>query len=167
MIMDCVETLEVNDDGKISGMKAYWDMSRRTPSRRVTAPPRRVAIAAPTRPRTRRTRRPPRGPARARFSSGRDLGHNVLAMNVESRDSVSLKPAELDEVGQIFSSNGLPISDEELDRQVESFPLAVLASEEGDIHGPHAGLARAHRWHALDPVGDGRGPARARLLRRR
>ncbi len=49
-------------------------------------------------------------------------------MNVESRDSVSLKPAELDEVGQIFLSNGLPVSDEELDRQVESFPLAVLAS---------------------------------------
>ena len=28
MVMDCVETLEVNDDGRISGMKAYWDMSR-------------------------------------------------------------------------------------------------------------------------------------------
>jgi steroid delta-isomerase len=28
MIMDCVETLEVNDDGKISAMKAYWDMTR-------------------------------------------------------------------------------------------------------------------------------------------
>jgi hypothetical protein len=28
MIMDCVETLQVNDDGKIEGMKAYWDMSR-------------------------------------------------------------------------------------------------------------------------------------------
>ena len=28
MIMDCVETIEVNDDAKISGMKAYWDMSR-------------------------------------------------------------------------------------------------------------------------------------------
>ena len=27
-IMDCIETLEVNDDGKISGMKAYWDMTR-------------------------------------------------------------------------------------------------------------------------------------------
>jgi hypothetical protein len=56
-------------------------------------------------------------------------------MNVESRDSVSLKPAELDEVGQIFLSNGLPVSDEELDRQVESFPLAVLATEEGVING--------------------------------
>ena len=28
MIMDCVETLEVNDSGKISGMKAFWDMSK-------------------------------------------------------------------------------------------------------------------------------------------
>jgi steroid Delta-isomerase len=28
MVMDCVETLEVNDDGRISAMKAYWDMSR-------------------------------------------------------------------------------------------------------------------------------------------
>jgi steroid delta-isomerase len=28
MIMDCVETLEVDDDSKISAMKAYWDMSR-------------------------------------------------------------------------------------------------------------------------------------------
>jgi steroid Delta-isomerase len=28
MVMDCVETLQVNDDGKIEGMKAYWDMSR-------------------------------------------------------------------------------------------------------------------------------------------
>jgi steroid delta-isomerase len=28
MIMDCVETLEVDDSGKISGMKAYWDMSK-------------------------------------------------------------------------------------------------------------------------------------------
>ena len=54
-------------------------------------------------------------------------------MNVESRDSVSLKPAELDEVGQIFQSNGLPISDEELDRQVESFPLAVLSRTETPI----------------------------------
>ena len=28
MVMDAVETFEVNDDGKISGMKAYWDMTR-------------------------------------------------------------------------------------------------------------------------------------------
>jgi hypothetical protein len=28
MIMDCVETIEVNDDGKVALMKAYWDMTR-------------------------------------------------------------------------------------------------------------------------------------------
>jgi len=31
MIMDCVETLTVDDNRKISGMKAYWDMSRARP----------------------------------------------------------------------------------------------------------------------------------------
>jgi steroid Delta-isomerase len=31
MIMDCVETLEIDGDGKISGMKAFWDMSRARP----------------------------------------------------------------------------------------------------------------------------------------
>jgi steroid delta-isomerase len=28
MVMDAVETFEVDDDGKITGMKAYWDMTR-------------------------------------------------------------------------------------------------------------------------------------------
>jgi steroid delta-isomerase len=31
MVMDCVETLEVDDRGKICGMKAFWDMSRARP----------------------------------------------------------------------------------------------------------------------------------------
>jgi len=56
-------------------------------------------------------------------------------MNVESRDSVSLKPAELDEFGQLLAVNGLPITDEELDRQVESFPLIVVAALEGELQG--------------------------------
>jgi hypothetical protein len=56
-------------------------------------------------------------------------------MNVESRDSVSLKPAELDEFGQLLSGAGLPVPDEELDRQVEQFPLAVLTYLEGELHG--------------------------------
>jgi hypothetical protein len=56
-------------------------------------------------------------------------------MNVESRDSVSLKPAELDEFGQLLAGNGLPIGDEELDRQVESFPLVVVATLEGEMQG--------------------------------
>ena len=49
-------------------------------------------------------------------------------MNVESRDSVSLKPAELDEFGQLLLAAGLPVSDAELDHQVEQFPLVVLAT---------------------------------------
>jgi len=51
-------------------------------------------------------------------------------MNVESRDSVSLKPAELDEFGQLLASHGLAITDEEIDRQVEAFPLVVVAAAE-------------------------------------
>jgi steroid delta-isomerase len=31
MVMDCVETVEVDDNGKICGMKAFWDMSRARP----------------------------------------------------------------------------------------------------------------------------------------
>ena len=31
MVMDCVETVAVDDNRKISGMKAYWDMSRARP----------------------------------------------------------------------------------------------------------------------------------------
>jgi hypothetical protein len=60
-------------------------------------------------------------------------------MNVESRDSVSLKPAELDEFGQLLSSNGLPLADEELDRQVEAFPLAVVATLDGALQGAMLG----------------------------
>lgn len=56
-------------------------------------------------------------------------------MNVESRDSVSLKPAELDEFGQLLDAAGLPIGDEELDRQLESFPLAAIATIDDEAHG--------------------------------
>ena len=56
-------------------------------------------------------------------------------MSVESRDSVSLKPAELDELGQFVAGVGLPIGDELLDRHVEQFPLVALCSEDADVHG--------------------------------
>jgi len=56
-------------------------------------------------------------------------------MSVESRDSVSLKPAEVDEFGQLLLAAGLPISDEELDRQVEAFPLVVLDTSGGEVQG--------------------------------
>jgi hypothetical protein len=31
MVMDAVETVAVDDDGKITLMKAYWDMARARP----------------------------------------------------------------------------------------------------------------------------------------
>jgi hypothetical protein len=54
-------------------------------------------------------------------------------MNVESRDSVSLKPAELDEFGQLLAASGLSLTDEDLDHQVEAFPLVVLAASDGEL----------------------------------
>ena len=56
-------------------------------------------------------------------------------MGVESRDSVSLKPAELDELGQFVASNGLPVTDQALDHHVEQFPLVALCAEDDDLHG--------------------------------
>lgn len=66
------------------------------------------------------------------FRRGVRVGQNWRAMNVESRDSVSLKPAELDEFGQLLHAAGLPITDDELDRQVEQFPLASVATLDGE-----------------------------------
>ena len=56
-------------------------------------------------------------------------------MSVESRDSVSLKPAELDELGQFVQGIGLPVDDQALDRHVEQFPLVALCVEDDDLHG--------------------------------
>ncbi|MFA5883990.1 MAG: hypothetical protein WDA60_09100 [Acidimicrobiia bacterium] len=56
-------------------------------------------------------------------------------MAVESRDSVSLKPAELDELGQLVHSVGLPLADEQLDQHVEHFPLVVLTNHEEVLSG--------------------------------
>jgi len=56
-------------------------------------------------------------------------------MAVESRDSVSLKPAELDEIGQLVHTVGLPVADEQLDQHVEHFPLIILCTEEEAVSG--------------------------------
>jgi len=56
-------------------------------------------------------------------------------MDVESRDSVSLKPAELDELGLLVSEIGLPLQDEQLDGHVEQFPLVALAAVDGAPQG--------------------------------
>src|SRR3954451_10764876 len=56
-------------------------------------------------------------------------------MQVESRDSVSLKPAELDELGQLLASVGLDGMDHELEAHVETFPLVALAAQDAGNHG--------------------------------
>ncbi len=56
-------------------------------------------------------------------------------MSVESRDSVSLKPAELDELGQLVSDLGLTLVDEQLDGHLEQFSLVALAGDENELHG--------------------------------
>jgi hypothetical protein len=56
-------------------------------------------------------------------------------MDVESRDSVSLKPAELDELGQLVSEMGLALADEQLDTHIERFPLVALVGTEGEMQG--------------------------------
>ncbi|HEX9506262.1 MAG TPA: hypothetical protein VGA62_09690 [Acidimicrobiia bacterium] len=56
-------------------------------------------------------------------------------MDVESRDSVSLKPAELDELGQLVSGVGLPLHDEQLDQHVEQFPLVAVAAFDTELWG--------------------------------
>ena len=63
------------------------------------------------------------------------VGNNVSAMQVESRDSISLKPAELDELGQLLASVGLSGMDHELEAHVEHFPLVVMAMEDEGNHG--------------------------------
>jgi hypothetical protein len=56
-------------------------------------------------------------------------------MAAESRDSVSLKPAELDEIGQFIQGVGLPLKEEQLDQHVEQFPLIALVAEDDELHG--------------------------------
>jgi hypothetical protein len=59
-------------------------------------------------------------------------------MIVESRDTVSLKPAELDEFGQLLRDAGYNIPDQVIDDHVESYPLIVTvrdAALEGFLFG--------------------------------
>lgn len=53
-------------------------------------------------------------------------------MRIDSRDSDTLKPPELDELSQLLTTNDLGIEDAEVDRQVESFPLVVTAKSDDE-----------------------------------
>ena len=69
------------------------------------------------------------------WPQGAPIGNNGHLMAVESRDSISLKPAELDELGQFVQSVGLPLADSQLDTAVEQFPLVTICTEDDDLHG--------------------------------
>jgi hypothetical protein len=56
-------------------------------------------------------------------------------MAVESRDSISLKPAELDEIGLFLQGVGLPLAEEQLDQHVEQFPLVAILGEDNELSG--------------------------------
>jgi len=56
-------------------------------------------------------------------------------MPVESRDSVSLKPAELDELSQLLTEVGLPLADLQIDQHVEQFPLVAVFNDDDEVHG--------------------------------
>ncbi len=88
------------------------------------------------------------------FRSRGHFGHNLLAMNVESRDSVSLKPAELDEFGQLLlAATGSPIGRRGARPPGRSIPARRRRDARRRAPGRHARLARTHRRHAVDPVG--------------
>lgn len=53
-------------------------------------------------------------------------------MRIDSRDSDTLKPPELDELGQLLARSALEIEDAEIDGQVESLPLIVTAKTDDD-----------------------------------
>jgi len=56
-------------------------------------------------------------------------------MRVESRDSLSLKPAELDEFGQLLVSVELPLKDDALDDHIGRFPLVTRTTADDELHG--------------------------------
>ena len=56
-------------------------------------------------------------------------------MDVDIRDSASLKPAELDELSQVLRKAGSPLPDSTIDEQVERFSRVTMVVDEEEIHG--------------------------------
>lgn len=63
------------------------------------------------------------------------FGHNLMSMEIISHDSDTLKPPELDELGQVLVAAEVGLVDEEIDRQVETFPLVVRAVGDEGVQG--------------------------------
>jgi hypothetical protein len=55
-------------------------------------------------------------------------------MDVDIRDSASLKPAELDELSQVLRKAGSPLPDSTIDDQVERFSRVTMVMAEDEIH---------------------------------
>lgn len=56
-------------------------------------------------------------------------------MDVDIRDSASLKPAELDVLSQLLRESGSPLDDKVLDQQVESFSRVSLVTADDGMAG--------------------------------
>jgi hypothetical protein len=56
-------------------------------------------------------------------------------MDVDIRDSASLKPAELDELSQVLRKAGSPLPESTIDDQVERFSRVTWVSDDDEIHG--------------------------------
>jgi hypothetical protein len=56
-------------------------------------------------------------------------------MDVDIRDSASLKPAELDELSQVLRKAGSPLPDSTIDDQVERFSRVTMVTDDEEIHG--------------------------------
>jgi len=56
-------------------------------------------------------------------------------MDVDIRDSASLKPAELDELSQVLRKAGSPLPETTIDDQVERFSRVTMVVDEDEIHG--------------------------------
>ena len=56
-------------------------------------------------------------------------------MDVDIRDSASLKPAELDELSQVLRKAGSPLPDSTIDDQVERFSRVTLVMDDDDVSG--------------------------------
>ena len=139
----------------------------RRPGRPQVGAGRRGGLVARRRARRRSTRRSPtRSPVSRASSSSNSprnsepsgpacgsIGQNGRPMDVESRDSVSLKPAELDELGQLVSGLGLPLQDEQLDTSRRAVPPGGSGRDRGRDPGVPVRVARAHRGHTVHPVG--------------